>query len=189
MSTNFRLRSNSKLRKSGIHQFSLPAGFTCPMAGACAKFCYAKKGCYCFKQPKAFHQSNYELSLAEGFTNVINAEIKRRRSIKAIRIHDSGDFYSQEYLNKWVAVMKANPSIKFYTYTKSLHLDWSEALSLPNFKRIQSEGGKLDHLIDYNLPHSRIFEGQITMDDYTDCSNDDSLAGLSDTVKIALIKH
>jgi hypothetical protein len=187
----FRLRSNSKLRKSGIYNFSLPAIQTCPMAGSCKQFCYANKGCYRFRQSKEFHQSSLELTKSGNFIKTIDDELKRCKSIKVVRIHDSGDFYSQEYLRYWVTIAILNPNIQFYCYTKSLHLNWSGALSLANFKRIQSFGGQMDDQIDLSKPHARIFD---SLDDllnagYTDCSQDDSIAANPETIKIGLIKY
>jgi hypothetical protein len=53
------------------------------------------------------------------FTAIIINEIKRKR-VKpvAIRIHATGDFYSQSYLNKWIEIAAALPSVDFYAYTK-----------------------------------------------------------------------
>jgi hypothetical protein len=88
----------------------------------------------------------------------MDEEISKKRGLKAVRIHGSGDFYSQEYLDKWISIAKINPSIRFYCYTKSLHLDWS---NLPaNFVVIQSMGGNYDHLIDWKRSVARVFESE-----------------------------
>lgn len=54
----------------------------------------------------------------EGFAARRAAEI-RRRWAACVRIYVSGDFYSAEYVRKWVAVSKACPGTRFYTYTRS----------------------------------------------------------------------
>lgn len=66
------------------------------------------------------------------------AELRRVRKTY-IRIHDSGDFYSQAYLDKWVTIIKANPAKRFYCYTTSLHLNWDGYDSLANCARAQSD--------------------------------------------------
>jgi len=59
------LTQNSDLRKSGIFGWTLPAHWvtltdgtkfnTCPNAGACAAFCYAKNGTYLFSNVRKAH--------------------------------------------------------------------------------------------------------------------------------------
>jgi hypothetical protein len=55
------------------------------------------------------------------------------RVVRAVRIHESGDFYNQKYLDKWVEIAKRFPDIIFTAYTKSLHLDFTAAKKLKNF--------------------------------------------------------
>ena len=69
---------------------------------------------------------------------------------RMFRIHDSGDFFSQDYLDAWVMVAAQNKGIIFYAYTKSLpYLEKYEGTKgLPsNFRIIASAGGKADHKI------------------------------------------
>jgi hypothetical protein len=64
-----------------------------------------------------------------------------------VRIHESGDFFNVHYLQAWIMVAMANPSLKFYCYSKSLNLFMG--LELPsNFYLTASYGGKFDYLID-----------------------------------------
>jgi hypothetical protein len=87
----------------------------------------------------------------ETFVDEMAAEIG---TATHVRIHDSGDFYSQQYLDSWIAIARKRPDVVFYAYTKSMDLNWQSAPS--NLRIVQSEGGKLDALIDYTRPHSRI---------------------------------
>lgn len=73
-----------------------------------------------------------------------------------VRIHDSGDFFSQDYLDAWKAIAAAFPSVIFYAYTKSLHLDIETDKPL-NLRITQSLGGKYDERINLERSHSRIF--------------------------------
>jgi len=52
-------------------------------------------------------------------------EIILNRKDKYIRVHESGDFYSQEYLNKWIQIMKNCPDKSFLIYTQMYDLDYS----------------------------------------------------------------
>ena len=77
-----------------------------------------------------------------------------------IRVHVSGDFYSQAYFNAWMeaaAEFQPNgnfPGITFYAYTKSIPY-WIKAKNagiIPeNFKLNASYGGSKDSMIDENL--------------------------------------
>jgi hypothetical protein len=60
------------------------------------------------------------------FVELIVNEIKKRKDVKYFRIHESGDWYCQEYLNKWFEICRRLPDIKFTAYTKSFHLDYSQ---------------------------------------------------------------
>jgi hypothetical protein len=74
---------------------------------------------------------------------------------RTIRIHDSGDFFSQAYLDAWFRIAATFPRKRFYAYSKSLHLDWSRCPS--NLRLVQSLGGKMDGAIDTTRSHTRIF--------------------------------
>lgn len=182
---------NGKLKKDRIATISLPKVLTCPGAGECQKWCYGGSGHYCFSDAKFAHERNFRATFEPEFVVSILTQLEcLAKSWDVFRIHDCGDFYSQEYLNKWVEIMCKSEK-RFYCYTKSLHLDWSEALKLKNFVRIQSEGGKFDDLIDYELPHARIFRSFEELNDagYVDCSESDLVAATGNAVKVGLIIH
>lgn len=106
---------NMKLKKQFI--FNLPAG-----KEICGMEC---PGCYAMKAQKRFpavvnsRNKLYQASLQEDFVkNIVSELTKTRRLVEAVRIHESGEFYSQEYINKWIAIAKALPDTKFYAFTK-----------------------------------------------------------------------
>ncbi len=88
-----------------------------------------------------------------GMTDLLQRSLdyyeRTTKKIRIFRIHDSGDFFSQEYFNAWVETAKSRPDILFYAYTTSLPF-WVERMEdLPkNFRLIASKGGKADDLID-----------------------------------------
>jgi len=45
------------------------------------------------------------------------------KNIEAIRIHVSGDFYSQEYFDNWCEIIKKHNDKTFYSYTKNFKLN------------------------------------------------------------------
>lgn len=125
-------RGNRKLPKTTAI-FNLPHMTTCPGATEeCKKYCYAAKAERMYKNTLPYRQRNYQASKEPTFVDEIVSELRRSRNITAVRIHESGDFYNQEYLNKWVEVASRMPNLVFTAYTKSLHLDFSAMLKLPN---------------------------------------------------------
>ncbi len=186
------LNTNSKLKKDNIFKFSLPVKSTCIGAQACLEYCYATKGAYRTykKLIDAGHKKNFEFSKSKTFVSSMLSELNRRK-IKVVRLHDTGDFYSQDYVNKWVTIALYNPKIRFYAYTKSLTLDFKEFTRLPNTKIIQSFGGKYDTKINNHRPHARIFRNlyDLLANDYVDCSNSDLVALETTNNKIGLIAH
>lgn len=101
---------------------------TCPAAGACQIFCYARKGGYVMfpaSSMSAAQALNFLVNDPVGYTNVLNSEIKsikQKTDAKGIQLvvrwHDAGDFFSKDYLDLAFKVAEANPEVKFYAYTK-----------------------------------------------------------------------
>ena len=75
-----------------------------------------------------------------------------------VRIHVSGDFYSQSYFDAWCKVARARPDMTFYAYTKSLRF-WVARLDEipPNLILTASAGGRYDALIlEHGLRYARV---------------------------------
>lgn len=181
--------NNSKLKPDGIAVWSLPAGKTCPMAGACAVFCYAKKGFYRMSGPNNLRARNHKVSLKADFIERMDQELKTGKN-HTVRIHDSGDFYNAAYVEKWIEIAKRNPSIFFYAYTKSVAL--LKSYTLPdNFKITFSYGGKEDHLITAADRQAKIYKDFETMsrDGYANASHSDLVTAYGYNNKIGLIAH
>jgi len=162
------LTQNSKIKKTSKHfgvklmNFGIPAyksasgKLTCPMADECVKFCYAKKGAYIWSNVQPAFEKRYELSKTDKFIESMNDEIKRKKP-DFVRVHDSGDYYSRSYLNKWIQIAINNPDVKFYSYTNMIQL--TKEVQLPdNYDIIYSDSGKQKHLINETTDrHTRIF--------------------------------
>lgn len=159
------LTQNRELRRIGVWNWTLPAWAgrfadgrtynTCPSAGICAQVCYARNGTYRWPVVLARHQANLMFVLDDpaGWEAAMVAELGARRFDGAwIRIHDSGDFYSDEYLRAWLRICRARPNVNFYAYTKevSMFRRLVEPDPPPNFLWVYSYGGTQDHLLD---PH------------------------------------
>lgn len=169
---------NTKLQKMDTVGFSLPAGYTCPFAKVCKSIAHKKGGkfksgksikdygdirCYAASNeliyPKVREKRwrNFDLlkkmGSAEKMAELIIKSIKFHEQnnppIRILRIHDSGDFYSQDYFDAWIHTAYKFPRILFYAYTKALPLWQKRKGDIPkNLRLIASEGGTHDELIN-----------------------------------------
>jgi hypothetical protein len=151
------LGTNAKMSKSAtegeiIYDLTLPAlsGIvvdeesgdfveitTCPGAGACQLFCYARKGGYVMfpaSSMSAAQALNFLVNDPEGYNARVNQEIhaiKKKTDARGIQLvvrwHDAGDFFSKEYLDLAFKVATDNPDVKFYAYTKIADIATSAA--------------------------------------------------------------
>lgn len=140
--------------------YSFEGGNTCPGASACRAVCYAKQGRYIMAGVKNARLHNLNFFLEKGALNFItaaHADLTRLvKRYNVVRIHDSGDFFSQEYLDAWKVIAAYFPATVFYAYTKSHHLDIASDCPA-NLRIVQSIGGKHDDLVNLSRPHARIF--------------------------------
>jgi hypothetical protein len=119
-------KGNLKLPKTTAI-FNLPSVITCLGSTKwCRENCYAKKAEKMYPNVLPFRYKCLALTKDVSFIETINNELKKLNNIDTIRIHESGDFYSQDYLDDWISIMKTNPLLNFYAYTKSYNLDFSE---------------------------------------------------------------
>lgn len=132
------INNNRKLKAGNIATFNLPArrdicGRECPD-------CYAKKSQRLYRAVLPFREKNYQQSLSHNFVNDTIDEIKHlKKAPAAIRIHESGEFYSQDYVDKWTLIVMRSPNTLFYAYTKNRsRFDMSSLESLPNMVLIDS---------------------------------------------------
>ena len=152
------LTQNSKLKRTSkelglrVFNFGIPAyksasgKLTCPFADECVKFCYAKKGAYVWSNVQPAFEKRYQLSKTDDFVySMIDEIIKKKPDY--IRVHDSGDYYSKAYLDKWLMIASVNPNVRFYSYTNCVAM--LKNVELPdNYDIIFSDSGKQKHMID-----------------------------------------
>lgn len=120
---------NRKLAPN-IPVFNLPHTI-CPIkSDFCKQYCYAKKAEY-KPNVKKFRKYNYKVSKTKTFIERICNKLKTLK-VNKIRIHESGDFYNQRYLNKWIVIAQKFPQITFLAFTKNYKLNFSKIPS--NFK-------------------------------------------------------
>lgn len=187
------ISTTSKLAKHGIVSFGLVADINCPAASLCKDFCYAKFGSYSWNGAMKNRVENFIFTLDKDFADIMTVAIKlavRKNKATVFRIHDSGDFYSQKYLNDWTKIIENLPSVYFYAYTKSLHLNLGEIAKLENFGLIQSKGGSFDHLINPKWPIADVFQTKKDLESagYMDASVDEMIA-VNGSHRIGFIAH
>jgi hypothetical protein len=189
LTQNGKLKKTSKTSGLKVMNFGIPAQDTCLWADKCKEYCYASKGAYIWSNVKPAFERRLKATKQDDFPQLMIAEIIKRK-VDVVRIHDSGDFYSREYLHKWFKIMQSLPHVKFYAYSKSLPL--FDGIKLPdNFTLIKSEGGKRDDLIDASSDrHARIFKNEVELiaEGYANASNNDLIA-IGNNPKIGLLAH
>lgn len=171
-------RGNEKLKQLDVVYLSLPAGYACPFADICKsmahrhgkKFktgktiqdlgtirCYAASAEMRWPAVRKQRWRNFDLlrlfkgdiyGMADLILKSLEYYESQNPAIKLFRIHESGDFFSQEYFDAWIKVTEARPGILFYAYTKSLPFWAARKDKIPkNLRLTASEGGKMDELI------------------------------------------
>ena len=123
-------RRNKKLvpnKRTAFVIFNLPAVVTCPNATPlCLKYCYARKAETAYPTVLPARIRNYNDSLAADFVprmvfTILSARKYSKADTLLVRIHESGDFYSKEYAEKWMEIARQlkGEKVKFIAYTKS----------------------------------------------------------------------
>ena len=113
--------------KMSVGRFNLPSKRTCPGSTAqCRAKCYAKKAETYRPTVLPCRMRNVNATYASSFVNdVVGMFRRKRKSVTHFRIHESGDFYNQAYLDKWIEIANQLPDTQFLAFTKSFHLDYS----------------------------------------------------------------
>ncbi|WP_406300959.1 hypothetical protein OG948_59440 (plasmid) [Embleya sp. NBC_00888] len=192
------------MRQQGIWNWTLPAWAgrlpsgrtynTCPSAGICAHICYARAGAYRFPSVLARHEMNLEYVLDDlsGWEHQMGHELLAKRFLKSwVRIHDAGDFFSDEYLKAWLRIIQSAPEhVNFYAYTKevSRFRELVDPRKYPRFRYVFSLGGVQDHLLDLTVePHADVFPdaASVRAHGYTSQASSDLIA-VSGRIRIGI---
>lgn len=176
-----------------VYEFNLPSGHTCPGALACRVSVDRKTGkflndsvgfrCYAamaerFPGVRESRWNNFEYVKSGGIP-VLPLDARK------VRIHASGDFFSQAYFDMWLELCRNNPHIEFWAYTKSINFLVNRIDVIPdNLTITASKGSRHDLLIKmHNLKNATVvnpdeikfitkntanYKGQIIPIDYGD---------------------
>ncbi|WP_433264806.1 GP88 family protein [Actinosynnema sp. CS-041913] len=119
---------------------------------------YQYTGRFLFPAVKAKHQANLAFVLDDmaGWETAMLAELSAPRHDNGwVRIHDSGDFFSDEYLLAWLRIIRQRPNVTFYCYTKEVERFRRLVETDPpaNFRWTYSYGGTQDADLDPERDH------------------------------------
>lgn len=135
---------NQKLDKR-VLIFNLPPVKSCPNNASCRASCYAIPFYRQYPNVWERYDSNFNMAktrpgwLSYQISKQIEKKKKSRAGLVAVRVHSSGDFFSQEYLDMWAGIAAKFPDVNFYAYTKADKiLDFRRLDAAPNFNVIRS---------------------------------------------------
>ncbi|MFF4699909.1 GP88 family protein [Streptomyces chattanoogensis] len=195
-------RMRSSCASTPIWKFTLPAWAgvlpdgrtynTCPSAGVCRDICFARAGTFRIPSVLRAHQRNLQYILdepdawqAQMIEELQHPRFRPGEARAHVRIHDSGDWFSESYLVRWLDIMRTAPDVVFYNYSKEV--DLLERIARPNpppnFLWRYSYGGTQDELIEPHHPHADVFpdEASLAAAGYTSQSESDLLAAYGPT--------
>jgi hypothetical protein len=200
---------NAKL-STAIATFSIPAGHSCPFAKDClskadrttgkiidgqhCRFrCFAASQEALFPSVRNSRWDNFEAlkkaKTVERMTQLIQDSLPNGYTY--VRVHVSGDFFSEKYFIAWLNVAMNNPLIVFYGYTKATPFLVKYKSIIPrNFRFTASQGGTCDSLISKHSLKSAevVFSVKEAADKGLEIDHDDSHAILSEK-SFALLLH
>ena len=139
---------NLKIGKNTLI-FNITSAYNCPSDKL--KLCGLSKVCYAKKAEKQYPKVKQYRDDQEKLWDLISVDvfvktILEYKNIKYIRFNESGDFRTQQDIEKIIDIANKlyNNNIIIYFYTKRKDLDWSKALLIPNLV-ITGSGFMLDN--------------------------------------------
>lgn len=147
---------NTKIGVSNNHYnkvlvWNLPPVLTCPSASLwCTKHCYNA-------DPRSdvfpINKWSENLYLLKNNMEFVRKELKSKINnidgLVAVRIHSSGDFFSNEYIKMWHEIAIFCPNAHFWAYTRS----WNESTLLKELEELQAlENIQLFASWDHTMP-------------------------------------
>ena len=160
---------NSKTGKSGkyfdsVFIWNLPPFVTCP---GCSEWCCS----HCYNAddrssvyPIQIWRENWwtYLNKPDELKAKIKAQLADAHGHAAVRIHSSGDFFSNDYIIFWINIILDHPEVKFWAYTRSwavaeLQCDIHRLSELQNMSLYASWDSTMSD-VQLNLPKSYVFD-------------------------------
>ena len=119
----------------------ISCGGTCLNCHDCLEDCYAQDAQN--RRANVIGKRRLNTWLARHMPEFLEKEIikqlEENPQVEYIRIHSSGDFFAQYYIDLWYRIAKHFPDRRFYFYTKVESLfDFSKLIGLENVNRVKS---------------------------------------------------
>src|SRR6478752_2913960 len=124
--------NNAGTQANIANAFGMLSGrdFSCPgQTSACEAVCYAGRLEKIFKGFRNVMAENWEALKGASYADMVFsldaivkdfiADANKRDCDKVFRIHHDGDFFSRGYASAWATVIRNNPSVHFWAYTRS----------------------------------------------------------------------
>ncbi len=111
--------SRQNVKVGVLPNFSLPVLKTCPgKTEFCGRLCYGLRGRLSQQKIRVLYERNLEASKQASFVRqIVRAVLKTKP--EAFRLHVIGDFYSVEYVERWIEIANRLPDVKFFGSTRS----------------------------------------------------------------------
>ena len=160
---------------------------TCPGAGSCKVDCFVihQGGKIQFEGPwlNDGRILTYLLNDPDGFFNQLSSEISKEEALGkkggynvTIRWHDSGDFFSPEYLDMALKMAAKHPDNKFYAYTKmagaalgskppNFIINWSEGAHTSQEKQVKAQDPTLSSTKNSRIVPEEVFQDLLAKDE------------------------
>ena len=160
---------------------------TCPGAGSCKVDCFVihQGGKIQFEGPwlNDGRILTYLLNDPDGFFNQLSNEISKEEQLGkkggynvTIRWHDSGDFFSPEYLDMALKMAAKHPNNKFYAYTKmagaalakkpdNFIINWSEGAHTSQEKQVKAQDPTLSSTKNSRIVPEEMFQDLLARDE------------------------
>jgi len=124
--------NNAGTQANIANAFGMLSGrdFSCPgQTSACEAVCYAGRLEKIFKGFRNVMADNWNALKDASYVDMVfslnaivrefAADADKRGCDKVFRIHHDGDFFSRDYASAWATVIRVNPEIHFWAYTRS----------------------------------------------------------------------
>jgi len=134
-------RGNSKIGFSSedydiVLVWNLPAVLTCPSASEwCLTNCYnADERTEKFPLDLWYKNLLYFQQNKDELQGVMLHTLLQPEKRIAVRIHSSGDFFSEEYIDFWRGIISQTPNVRYWSYTRS----WTDRALLNRLEKLKS---------------------------------------------------
>jgi Gene product 88 len=189
-----------------VYEWNLPAGHSCPAAKECRINvdrdtgkqikgkgmifpCYAAS-CERYPAVRKSRWENFDAVIGKTTAEIVTSiQGVLPPQAELVRVHASGDFFSQPYFDAWLEIARANPLVLFWAFTKSIPFWINRRDSIPkNLPLTASMGGKYDTLVTQEgLRYCKVFNTTIAAENSGLPIDTDDLLASQDNGSFALI--